>query len=179
MHFQIIKESKLAGTRSQLYQKLWCWATAHFLQNGTHYNEKQRENTESTKKLLFQQTQNRARRAPHTNTTHTSYQTPLAVKEQTRKYYFRSTRCFDRLALRPIEASAPQNWGSLSTTSAVQILQSWGESVSIARTYDRNDFQGRYTTPKNRIFVSARSRLYRRIFRFFLHFRVEYALSSL
>ena len=29
-----------------------------------------------------------------------------------------------------------------------------------------------------RIFVSTRSRLYRGIFRFFLHFRVEYALIS-
>ena len=87
----------------------------------------------------------------------------------------RYTRHFDRLALRPIEASAPQNWGSLSTTSAVQILQSWGESVSISRSYDRGDFRGRYTTLKNRIFVSARSRLYRRIFGFFLHGTLEHA----
>ena len=60
----------------------------------------------------------------------------------------RYTRHFDRLALRPIKASAPQNWGSLSTTSLLQIPKSWGESVSISRSYDRNDFQGRYTTPK-------------------------------
>ena len=130
------------------------------------------------KKALFRQTQKTARRAPHTSNTHTTYQTPLAVKEQTRKHCLRYTPHFDRPALRPIEASAPQNWGTLSTTSPVQILQSWGESVSIARSYDRNDFQRGYTTPKNRIFVSARSRFYRRIFRFFLHFRVEYALIS-
>ena len=62
------EKGKLAGTRSQLYRKLWCWATAHFLQNGTRYNEKQRENTESTKKTLFRQTQNRraARASLHT-----------------------------------------------------------------------------------------------------------------
>ena len=130
------------------------------------------------KKALFRQTQKTARRAPHTSNTHTTYQTPLAVKEQTRKHCLRYTPHFDRLALRPIEASAPQNWGTLSTTSPVQILQSWGESVSISRSYDRGDFRGRYTTPKNRIFVSARSRLYRRFFRFSLHFRVEYALIS-
>ena len=100
------------------------------------------------KKALFRQTQKTARRAPHTSNTHTTYQTPLAVKEQTRKHCLRYTPHFDRPALRPIEASAPQNWGTLSTTSPVQILQSWGESVSISRSYDRNDFQGRYTTPK-------------------------------
>ena len=115
-----------------------------------------------------------ARRAPHTNNTHTSYQTPLAVGEQTREYCLHCTRHFDRLALRPIEAGAPQNWGILSTTSCLKVPQSWAESVSIARSYDRGDFQGRYTTPKNRIFVSARSRLYRRIFRFSLHFRLEH-----
>ena len=119
-----------------------------------------------------------ARRAPHTNNTHTSYQTPLAVREQTREYCLRYTRHFDRLALRPIEAGAPQNWGSLSATSRMKKPQSWADSVSIARSYDRNDFQGGYTTPKNRIFVSACSRFYQRIFRFFLHFRVEYALIS-
>ena len=59
LHFQIRNEGQLAGTRSPLYRKLWCWATAHFFQNGTRYNEKQRENTESTKKTLFRQTQNR------------------------------------------------------------------------------------------------------------------------
>ena len=63
MHFQIRKEGKLAGPRSQLYRKLWCWATAHFPQNGTHYNAKQREHTQSTKKTLFRQTQNRRARA--------------------------------------------------------------------------------------------------------------------
>ena len=130
------------------------------------------------KKALFRQTQKTARRAPHTSNTHTTYQTPLAVKEQTRKHCLRYTPHFDRPALRPIEASAPQNWGTLSTTSPVQILQSWGESVSISRSYDRGDFRGRYTTPKNRIFVSARSRLYRRFFRFSLHFRAEHAPIS-
>ena len=120
---------------------------------------------------------NGAPRAPHKHH-HTSYQTPLAVKEQTRRYCLRYTRRFDRLALRPIEASAPQNWGILSTTSCLKVPQSWAESVSIARSYDRGDFQGGYTTLKNRIFVSACSRFYRRIFRFFLHFRVEYALIS-
>ena len=119
-----------------------------------------------------------ARRAPHTNNTHTSYQTPLAGKEQTRRYCLHGTRHFDTLALRPIEASAPENWGILSTTSCLKVPQSWAESVSIARSYDRGDFRGGYTTPKNRIFVSARSRLYRRIFRFSLHFRVEYVPIS-
>ena len=79
-----------------------------------------------------------ARRAPHTNNTHTSYQTPLAVGEQTREYCLHCTRHFDRLALRPIEAGAPQNWGSLSTTSRMKDPQSWGESVSISKSYDRN-----------------------------------------
>ena len=59
MHFQIRKEAELARTRSQLYRKLWCSATVHFSQNDARYNEKQRENTESTKKPLFRQTQNR------------------------------------------------------------------------------------------------------------------------
>ena len=171
-------KGKLAGTRSQLYRKLWCSETAHFSQNDARYNEKQRENTESMKKALFRQTQKTARRAPYTSNTQTSYQTPLAVREQTRRYCLRCTRHFDRLVLRPIEASAPQNWGILSTTSCLKVPQSWAESVSIARSYDRGDFQGRYTTPKNRIFVSARSRLYRRIFRFSLHFRVEHAPIS-
>ena len=64
MHFQTRKEGKLARTRSQLYQKLRCRATAHFLQNGTRYNEKQRENTESTKKHCFGKPKTGAPRAP-------------------------------------------------------------------------------------------------------------------
>ena len=59
-------KGKLAGTHSQLHRKLWCLATAHFSQNDARYNEKQRENTESTKKGLFRQTQqNPAPRAVH------------------------------------------------------------------------------------------------------------------
>ena len=137
-------------------------------------NEKTRNRRKNT---VSANAKNGAPRAPHKHH-HTPYQTPLAVKEQTRRYCLRYTRRFDRLALRPIEASAPQNWGILSTTSCLKVPQSWAESVSIARSYDRGDFQGGYTTLKNRIFVSACSRFYRRIFRFFLHFRVEYALIS-
>ena len=75
LHFQIRNEGQLAGTRSPLYRKLWCWATAHFFQNGTRYNEKQRENTESTKKTLFRQTQNRrARASAHSRMTKNPFQ---------------------------------------------------------------------------------------------------------
>ena len=66
MHFQIRKEAELARTRSQLYRKLWCSATVHLSQNDARYDEKQRENTESTKKGLFRQTQKtHAPRAVH------------------------------------------------------------------------------------------------------------------
>ena len=37
MHFQIRKQAKLAGIRSQLYEKLGCRATAHFAQNSNVY----------------------------------------------------------------------------------------------------------------------------------------------
>ena len=145
-----------------------------------HATTRNKEKTRNRrKKDCFGKRNKTPRRAPYTSNTQTSYQTPLAVKEQTRRYCLHGTRHFDTLVLRPIEASAPENWGILSTTSCLKVPQSWAESVSIARSYDRGDFRGGYTTPKNRIFVSARSRLYRRIFRFFLHFRVEYALISL
>ena len=113
-----------------------------------HTTPRNKEKTRNRRKnTVSANAKNGAPRAPHKHH-HTPYQTPLAVKEQTRRYCLRYTRRFDRLALRPIEASAPQNWGSLSTTSLLQIPKSWGESVSISRSYDRNDFQGRYTTPK-------------------------------
>ena len=51
----------------------------------------------------------------------------------------------------------------------------------ISQSYNQNDFSmvsSKANHPKNRIFASARSRLYRWIFRFFLHFQVEYAPIS-
>ena len=51
----------------------------------------------------------------------------------------------------------------------------------ISQSYDQNDFPMVFSKAnhlKNRIFASAHSRRYRPIFRFFLHFRVEYAPIS-
>ena len=82
-------------------------------------------------------------------------------------------------SLRPsIGADPLQNLHIWSNTRPNVHFQSWTESVLVSLSYEQDHFQVGQTTFKNRIFASARSRLYRRIFRFSLHFRVEYAPIS-
>ena len=57
--FQIRKQAKLATSRSQLYQKLWCRAKAHFSQNFTFYAQKQLPDAKPTKSNTFPAIQNR------------------------------------------------------------------------------------------------------------------------
>ena len=174
MHFQIRKEGKLARTRSPLYRKLWSRATAHFLQNGTRYNEKQTENTESTKKPLFRQTQNRraARAANHTRT-RTSLQL-LNTEESVKVYQFQV-------------CPAKRHRSSWKLAYFHYTLRTINAPKLDPKLLDFEKLWPRQVLPRFLIwkcikifhtFVSARSRLYRPIFPFFLHFRVKYAPIS-
>ena len=111
-HFDAFSNEKRSRTCKNSFSAV---SKALMLSNGAFFTECYTLQRETNRKHGIDETntvsahRKPARRAPHTNNTHTSYQIPLAVREQTREYCLRYTRHFDRLALRPIEASAPQN----------------------------------------------------------------------
>ena len=75
----------------------------------------------------------------------------------------------------------PQSTASSTTPPTRAVYQISAQSEPISHIYDRDklaSFPYFKFHQKFRIFASARSRLYRWIFRFFLHFRVEYAPIS-
>ena len=107
----------------------------HRMLHATTRNKQKTRNRRN--KHCFGTSKTGAPRAAHKQHPHLLPNT-LSSKGANEDVLLRYTRHFDRLALRPIEAGAPQNWGSLSTTSRMKDPQSWGESVSISKSYDRN-----------------------------------------
>ena len=83
----------------------------------------------------------------------------------------------ERLVWGCTDADPPQNWYVISRVPLQETQQFWAEFVKISQSYDQNDFSLvtlKENDRKNRDFRKIISRLYRRIFNFFLHRQWEY-----
>ena len=153
--FQIRKQAKLSRSRSQLYQKLWCRAKAHFSQNFTFYAQKQPPRCETNEKQHFSGDSKPTRGARYQ-----SIPRPPPLKSRVERST--STQCLRdctrglQPSLRPsIGADPLQNLHIWSNTRPNVHFQSWTESVLVSLSYEQYHFQVRQTTSKNRIFASG------------------------
>ena len=174
MHFQIRNQAKLSKTRSPLYRKLWRWDFAYVQLSSCSVRIYAPLTRIRPKNSIFACAIFRRHAAAFAAFTDSPIE-PSYIREE--------------------ERNTTQNIVPHSTPRSTPILLKFGGFTlrpSTFRLFKPLEIPPRFrrvphchsallenASKKFRIFASARCRLYQGIFRFFLHFRVEYALISL